>query len=130
VHLTSYTQKIQSFDWPKWCCMLWRNVNSRLLLGIRHNFKFLSIRQFPPIPIPVHSVSCERCSNSWPSIWCFWNASLYCSRPTKVTHAQTSSTLHCLGSAVTGIEGFVFPAGIGESAQTGSPFSNAPANTM
>ena len=33
VRVTSDTQKIQSTDWPKWPCMLWRNVNSRLFIG-------------------------------------------------------------------------------------------------
>jgi len=32
VRIASDTQKIQSSDWPKWCCTLWCYVNSRLLL--------------------------------------------------------------------------------------------------
>ena len=39
VHITCDTQKIQSSDWPKWRCTLWRNVNSRLLWDMGCHFK-------------------------------------------------------------------------------------------
>jgi len=33
------TQKVQSSDWPKWCCMLWHNVNSCVFVGHRVSFQ-------------------------------------------------------------------------------------------
>jgi len=39
VRVTSDTQKIQSSDWPKCRCMLWRKVNSSVLVGHQRSFQ-------------------------------------------------------------------------------------------
>ena len=39
VRVSSDNKKIQSSDWPKWRCTLWRSVNSRILSGIERHFR-------------------------------------------------------------------------------------------
>ena len=39
VRVTSDTLKIQSSDWPKWRCALWRNINNRIFVGHRTSFQ-------------------------------------------------------------------------------------------
>jgi len=39
VRVTSDTQKSQSYDWHKWRCSLWRNVNSHTIVGHRTSFQ-------------------------------------------------------------------------------------------
>ena len=45
-HLASvhnqWYKKIQSFDWPKWHCMLWGNINSHIFVGHRTSFQACS----------------------------------------------------------------------------------------
>jgi len=39
VRVSSDSQKIQSLDWPKWRCALWRNVSFRIFVGHRLSFQ-------------------------------------------------------------------------------------------
>jgi len=39
VRVTSDIQMIQSSNWPKWRCMLWHNVNSRIFVGQQMSFE-------------------------------------------------------------------------------------------
>jgi len=43
VRVASDTQKIQSSDWPKCRCTLWRYVNPRIFVGHRTLFQAVSV---------------------------------------------------------------------------------------
>jgi len=61
VRITNNTQKIQSSDWPKWRCTLWRNVNSCVF--VRHRTSFLAFCRYVNCNLPSCSTYIDSC---WP----------------------------------------------------------------